>query len=86
MLQEIAELLLTESDSEAVELMKKYNADYLYVHKDDEDKSVAIFIVLGEEPRPLENTVLGKALTGEPLGGFEFVYEDEVCTIYKLSR
>lgn len=86
MLQEIAELLLTESDARAVELMGSHDAGYLYVHKDDEDKSVAIFIVLGEEPKPLENTVIGKALTGEPLGGFEFAYEDAVCTIYELSR
>ncbi|MBN1896919.1 MAG: hypothetical protein JW789_04325 [Candidatus Aenigmarchaeota archaeon] len=85
MLQEIAELLLTESDAGAVEVMEKYGASYLYVHHDDEEKSVAMFIVLGEDERPLESTVIGKAFTGEPMEGFDFAYEDSACTIYKLS-
>ncbi len=84
MLQEIAELLLTESDARAAQLTKKYGASYLYVHHDDEDKSVAMFIILDEEQRPLENTVLGKSLTGEAMEGFEFAYEDDFCTIYGL--
>ncbi len=86
MLQEIAELLLTESDARAGGLMSEYNASYLYIHKEDDDKSVAMFIILGEEQRALENTVLGKALTGELIEGFSLAYEDDVCTIYKLSQ
>ncbi len=85
MLQEIAEMLLTDSDTVAVNLMNKYGASYLYVHKDDEEKSVSMFIVLGEDERPLESTVIGKAFTGEPMEGFDFAYEDSACTIYKLS-
>jgi hypothetical protein len=85
MLQEIAELLLTESDSRAAELMEDYGAGYLYVNREDEDKSGAMFIILEEDERPLENSVLGKALTGESIEGFSLVYEDNLCIIYKLE-
>lgn len=84
MLQEIAGLLLTESDSRAAELMESYGAGYLYMHNEDEDKSMAMFIILDEDQRPLENTVLGKALSGEPIEGFGLVYEDDICIIYGL--
>jgi len=84
MLQEIAELLLTESDTGALELMKKYGASYLYVHEEDMDKASAMFIILGEEQRPLENTILGRALAGEPIEGLELAYRDDVCAIYSM--
>jgi hypothetical protein len=83
-LQEVARLLLTEDDSEATGIMEKYNATYLYIHTEDEDKSVALFIVLGEDERPLGSTILGRALTGEAIEGFELAYEDEVSRIYVL--
>ncbi|UCD03182.1 MAG: hypothetical protein JSV63_00920, partial [Candidatus Aenigmatarchaeota archaeon] len=85
MLQEIAGLLLTEDDSQAVTIMEKYGATYLYIHQEDEAKSVALFIVLGEEQRPLGDTVLGRALTGEIIEGFELVYEDYVSAVYALE-
>ncbi len=84
-LQEIAGLLLTEDASEAVRIMEKYGADYLYVQTEDEAKSVAFFIVLGEERRPLDDTVLGRALTGDAIEGFSLVYEDYVSMVYMLE-
>ncbi len=84
-LQEVAEVFLTESDARTAELMEKHGATYLYVHREDEDKSFAMFIILDEEKIPIESTVLGKALAGEPIEGFSLVYEDGVCVIYKLD-
>jgi hypothetical protein len=84
-IQDVAVLLLTESDSAAAGKMEKYGATYLYVHKDDEEKSLAFFIALDEEPRPLEGSVLGRALTGELIEGFSLAYEDDVSRIYVLE-
>lgn len=83
-LQEIARLLLTEDDSEAVSIMEKYGATYLYIHMEDEAKSVAMFIILEEEQRPRGGTVLGRALTGEAIEGFALAYEDDISRIYVL--
>jgi hypothetical protein len=84
-LQEIAELLLTESGARAEEIMNNYGAEYLYVNIEDEAKSFAMFIILEDEQRPLDGTVLGRALTGESIDGFELAYEDAVSTVYALE-
>jgi len=84
MLREIAELFLTENASRAAELMEKYNAQYLYVHVEDEEKSFAMNIILGEEEIP-ENYLLGRFLAEETVEGFSLMYEDAVCRIYRFS-
>jgi hypothetical protein len=65
--------------------MNKYGASYLYVHVSDEAKSVAMFIILGEEERPVSDTLLGKALAGDPIEGLELLYEDGVSKLYGLQ-
>jgi hypothetical protein len=86
LLQDVARLLLAEDTMEAAGLMGKYGADYLYVHDDDESKSVALFIVLGEDQSDISSTVLGKALALERIDGFELVHYDEVSRIYSLEQ
>jgi len=83
-LQDVAELILADSDTRAIELMNKYGASYLYVHVEDDSKSDAMFIILGQEKRPVSGTLLGKSLAKEHVEGMELLYEDDTCRIYGL--
>jgi hypothetical protein len=81
---DVAGLLMTEDAAGAHETMKEYGASYLYVHREDRDKSVSLSLILGREPGEITSTVLGRALGGEEIEGFELAYEDDVSVIYRL--
>jgi asparagine N-glycosylation enzyme membrane subunit Stt3 len=85
MIQDVANLLLAEEAAKAADMMKKHDAGFLYIHADDEAKSSAFYTALGQEPRPIPHTILGKALRKEPIGEFELVYFDNISRIYKLK-
>jgi len=82
---DVASLLLAEDETEAVKIMEKYGASFLYVHVDDESKAMAFFIALDEEPMIVSDRVLGKALREELRERFELVYSDSVARIYELK-
>ena len=65
-------------------LMEKYGARYLYVHIEDEGKSMAFYIARGLEPKQIEDTILFRALDEQEIEGFELVYSDGVSRVYKL--
>ncbi len=82
--EDVARLLISEDAIEAKMLMEKYRARYLYVHIEDENKSMAFYIAHGLEPKPIDNTILFRALDGQEIEGFELVYSDGVTRIYGL--
>lgn len=82
--EDVARLLISEDAIEAKMLMDKYGARYLYVHIEDESKSMAFYIARSLEPQPIEGTILYRALDGQEIEGFELVYSDGVSRIYAL--
>ena len=82
--EDVARLLISEDAIEAKMLMEKYGARYLYVHIEDEGKSMAFYIARSLEPKPIEGTILFRALDGQEIDGFERVYSDGVSRIYEL--
>ncbi|MCK5233366.1 MAG: hypothetical protein KAJ91_00970 [Candidatus Aenigmarchaeota archaeon] len=84
--EDVARLLISEDAIEAKMLMEKYRARYLYVHIEDERKSMAFYIARGLEPEPIEDTILFRALDGQEIEGFELVYSDGVSMIYELTK
>ncbi len=82
-IQDVSRLLLSRNSSKPIEIIKKYSADYLYIHIDDESKSAVFYITLNEEPKPISSTILEKAIGEENIDGFELVYSDEVARIYR---
>ena len=82
--EDVARLLISEDANEAKMLMEKYGARYLYVHIEDEGKSMAFYIARGLEPKQIEDTILFRALDGQEIKGFERVYSDGVSRVYKL--
>ena len=84
-IQDITAILLSEKSQKPQEIMKKYNAQYLYVHSEDEFKSGAFYVAQEMEFEPVSlKTLLGKALAREPIDRFNLVYEDITCRIYEL--
>ncbi|MBU0461017.1 MAG: hypothetical protein KJ574_00365 [Nanoarchaeota archaeon] len=81
-IQDVANLLVSEDPDETARLMKKYSASFLYISAEDVSKVPALYIALSQEPRPVSSTTIGKALAGEPLEGFELVYHDSIAMIY----
>ena len=84
MVEDVARLLISEDANEAKMLMEKYGARYLYVHIEDEGKSMAFYIARGLEPKQIEDTILFRALDEQEIEGFELVYSDGVSRVYKL--
>ena len=99
---EVAEALVTSNETETVEIMEKYGADYIYISDTDQVKCWWFFNVSGREPSQYiakrtdeevsftdegEASMIYKLLFNEEsLSNFTLVYEDEYVKIYKLSK
>lgn len=101
-LVDVAEALTTSNETETVEIMEKYGADYLYISDTDRFKCWWFFNVSGREPsqyisertgEEVDFTDEGKAtmiykllFRQEYLNNFTLVYQDEYVRIYKLNN
>ncbi|MBU0456642.1 MAG: hypothetical protein ABH824_05575 [Nanoarchaeota archaeon] len=84
-IQDVARLFLSESSNEAIVIMKKYSANYLYVNVDEKEKSIAFYTALGKEKEEISNTILNKALQRDLIEKFKLVYSDDTTRIYELK-
>lgn len=84
-IQDVADALLSEGFARTKEVMVKYKASYLYVHAEDQFKSLAMQIALGNESVNINNTILDKAIKGEEIIGMDLVFEDNTAKLYALS-
>jgi len=98
-LVDVANALTTSNETETVETMEKYSADYIYVSDADQVKCWWFFNVSGQEPsqyiakRTSEEvsftnegkaTLIYKLLFNKgSLSNFTLIYEDEYVKIYK---
>ena len=87
---DVARVLTTENPEETVEIMRKYNATHLFIHKSDVHKSDCFFFALGEEAidtktEDFGRITIGKAMQGAEINGFKLVYFDDIMKIYKLE-
>lgn len=98
---DVVEALVTSNETETVEIMKKYSADYIYISDADQVKCWWFFNVSGREPSQYiarrtneevsftdegEASMIYKLLFNEgSLSNFTLVYEDEYVKIYRLN-
>ncbi|MCK4429471.1 MAG: hypothetical protein KAU95_03785 [Candidatus Aenigmarchaeota archaeon] len=93
-IDDVALALSTIDPKVAKTIMKKYNANYLFVTRQESETSYVIFTIAGldvseyvEDYQPKEKafeTILFKAINREEISGFELVYEDESAIIYHI--
>ena len=89
-------LALTTTDAgKTINIMEKYNADYVFVTARDASTGFVLFKIAGldleeyvdENFKPKEkaqSTILFKMINMESVEGFELVYDDSNVRIYKL--
>jgi hydroxylamine oxidation protein HaoB len=83
-IQDVAEALLAADSNRTAEIMRKYNAAYIFIHQSDITHSWAMYYALGEPVATPTNTILDRALNNQQIAHFELVYSDEFCVVYKL--
>jgi hypothetical protein len=83
-IQDVAEALLAADSGETAQIMKSYNATYVFVYEKDRINSWAMYYALGEPVATPTNTILDRALNNQQIAHFELVYSDEFCVVYKL--
>lgn len=94
-IMDVVNALVTEDPSETIDIMSKYDAEYLLIRQEDKSKSYAIFMIsdkdhieyINDNYEPTEkalDTVIIKAIHGEELEGFELVYSDDDVNIYRI--
>jgi len=91
---DVAQALTTTEPNETISIMKKYDADYIFVSKDDAAKAGVLFKVAGKDSTMYltpdgfteegKKTTLYKILQITSLEHFEMVYNDSNVIIYKL--
>lgn len=87
---DVAKILTAENSQEAIKIMKRYNANYLVVFSYDKEKSYCFFKATGEEQvdpstEEFNKLIIGKAVKGEEIKGFELTYSDETVKVYNLT-
>lgn len=101
-LVDVANALSTSNATETVEIMEKYDADYIYISDTDRVKCSWFFNVSGREPSQYiaertgeaagftnegKATMIYKLLFNEEsLSNFSLVYQDEYVKIYRLNH
>ncbi len=84
--RDVARALLSNNSSETLDIMKSYNATYVFVYASDPMKSYGMFVAIGESDksiRDVEDTFINKALREEEIEGMELAYSDENVVIYR---
>lgn len=84
--RDVARALLSNNSSETLDIMKSYNATYVFVDTSDPMKSFSMFIALGEPGkniRDVKQTFIDKALSYEMIEGMELAYSDMYTVIYR---
>jgi len=92
-INDVATALTTEDPEITIEILKRYNADYIFTTKRDEASAFIFFKITDkegyiEEYKPKEkalNTILFKLLNKEEIEGLELVYQDDITSIYRLK-
>jgi len=87
-IKDVATVLTTKNPREAIEIMEKYNASYLFIYRRDASISHIFFSALGETPikpdtEEFRMTIIGKASKSQEIDGFKLVYSDENVKLYK---
>jgi asparagine N-glycosylation enzyme membrane subunit Stt3 len=96
-IMDVVNALITNDPDKTKDIMRKYNAEYVLVTKNDKAKSYALFLIAGYKPsdyldknfKPKENAmnlVLFKMINEEDVKGFEKIYSDEIVKIYKIKN
>ncbi len=88
--KDVSAVFTTKNPQEAIGIMKKYNASYLFVHSSNDVRISHIFFsTLGKAP--LEPTsdefrtaIIGKASQGNEIYGFKLVYSDANVKLYSV--
>lgn len=92
-IDDLVSALTTNDVGKTREIMKKYNANYVFVTKRDIASSFVLFKIAGLENYLDENqkptnkalpTILFRMINKEGVEGFELVYDDELVRIYRL--
>lgn len=93
----VAYALLADSPKIAVSIMKRYNAQWVFVPKIDQKKIFGMAMILGEnlenyidelgEPKAsVRHKILFKMSDGWSIKGFELMFEDDYAFVYKLKE
>lgn len=89
-IKDVSKVLTTKNPQDAIGIMKKYDARYLFVHKSNDVRISHIFFsVIGEAPLKSDTeefgkTIIGRASQGTEIDGFKLVYSDESVKLYKV--
>lgn len=88
-IQDVSKVLTSENSQDAIKIMKKYNAEYLFVHSNDTRLfSIFQFAIEGiwKEPNKddIDKTIVGMASKGLEIEGFKLVYSDKNVRLYKI--
>ena len=86
----VSKVMTTNNPQDAIGIMKKYNASYLFVHSSNDVRISGIFFsILGLTPlepnsEEFRTTIVGKASQGNEIDGFKLVYSDANVKLYKV--
>lgn len=89
-IRDVAGALVARDASVLMSVMDDYEASVFYVRSEDEFKSFAFYVSVGEEPADIKSdefskTVIGRASRGEDIDGFVLAYSDESARIYTID-
>jgi uncharacterized membrane protein len=94
-IQDVATVLTTTNQSQTLQIMAKYNATYIMVHRDDLVKSAWFFRIAGLNETDYvtsqgftdlgDNTMIVRLLDNRDTG-FTLVFHDEQMKIYKIPN
>jgi asparagine N-glycosylation enzyme membrane subunit Stt3 len=87
---DVSKVLTAKDSQDAIRIMKKYNASYLFVHSSNDVRISHIFFsILGMTPLEPNSgefgtTIIGKASRGKEIDGFKLVYSDANVKLYNV--
>ena len=91
-IEDAVRALTTADAGETIEIMEKYNAEYVFVTKRDAASSFVLFKIAGlddyyKDYKPKNkamSTILFRMINKEGVEGFSLVYDGDIVRIYKL--
>ena len=79
---DVANALVTDNHKETIDIMRKYNANYLFITQSEESTGNIIASIVGKKLN--DNSIIIRAIRRGEIPGFLIAYEDENVIIYKL--
>jgi len=84
-IRDVARALTAEDASKTTQIMRKYDASYVFVHASDGEKSHAINYALNQKlEKAGENAILSRMVRAEEIDGLQLAYKDEHTRIYAI--